>query len=149
MTSGIAKVFFISSFITLIHCYELKKVDVDLTKDFKIFTAEQMKSYDGSEDGKPIYMGIKGVVFDVSEGQGFYGKGSGYNALTGMDCTKAVAKMSLEPADLTHDITGLKDSELKSLDEVYEAVYLAKYPIVGYMDYLIENLKQQKQNDEL
>lgn len=49
MTSGIAKVFFISSFITLIHCYELKKVDVDLTKDFKIFTAEQMKSYDGSE----------------------------------------------------------------------------------------------------
>ena len=35
---------------------------------------------------------------------GFYGKGSGYNALTGMDCTRAVAKMSLEPEDLTHDI---------------------------------------------
>ncbi len=33
----------------------------------------------------------------------FYGKGAPYNALVGKDSTRAVAKMSLEPADLTYD----------------------------------------------
>ena len=34
----------------------------------------------------------------------FYGKGAAYNALVGKDSTRAVAKMSLDPKDLTHDI---------------------------------------------
>lgn len=33
----------------------------------------------------------------------FYGKGAPYNALVGKDSTRAVAKMSLDPADLTYD----------------------------------------------
>lgn len=33
----------------------------------------------------------------------FYGKGAPYNALVGKDSTRAVAKMSLDPADLTSD----------------------------------------------
>lgn len=33
----------------------------------------------------------------------FYGRGAPYNALTGKDSTRGVAKMSLDPADLTHD----------------------------------------------
>lgn len=33
----------------------------------------------------------------------FYGKGAPYNALVGKDSTRAVAKMSLNPEDLTHD----------------------------------------------
>ena len=37
----------------------------------------------------------------------FYAKGKPYNALMGKDCTRAVAKMSLEPEDLTHDIVSL------------------------------------------
>ena len=35
---------------------------------------------------------------------GFYGKEAPYNALTGKDCTRAVAKMSLEPDDLNSDV---------------------------------------------
>lgn len=35
---------------------------------------------------------------------GFYGKGRSYNALIGKDASRAVAKMSLEPADLISDI---------------------------------------------
>lgn len=33
----------------------------------------------------------------------FYGRGAPYNALTGKDSTRGVAKMSLDPTDLTHD----------------------------------------------
>lgn len=38
--------------------------------------------------------------FNLTE---FYGKGAPYNALAGKDSTRGVAKMSLDPADLTHD----------------------------------------------
>ena len=37
----------------------------------------------------------------------FYGKGAAYNALVGRDSTRAVAKMSLDPADMTPDTVGL------------------------------------------
>ncbi|NWZ31597.1 NENF protein, partial [Chauna torquata] len=69
----------------------------------------------------------------------FYGKGAPYNALVGKDSTRGVAKMSLDPADLTHDITGLTEEELKSLDDIFNNVYKAKYPIVGYTSRRILN----------
>ncbi|XP_055000371.1 neudesin isoform X1 [Sorex araneus] len=81
---------------------------------------------------KPILMAVKGVVFDVSSEKQFYGRGAPYNALTGKDSTRGVAKMSLDPADLTYDTTGLTEEELQSLETVFTEVYKAKYPIVGY-----------------
>ncbi|XP_062970574.1 neudesin isoform X2 [Cynocephalus volans] len=83
-------------------------------------------------EDQPIYLAVKGVVFDVTSGKEFYGRGAPYNALTGKDSTRGVAKMSLDPADLTHDTTGLTAKELESLDDVFTKVYKAKYPIVGY-----------------
>ncbi|ESO90079.1 hypothetical protein LOTGIDRAFT_77624, partial [Lottia gigantea] len=112
-----------------------KDIDFDFRPDkepARIFTSEEIAKFDGSDPSQPIYMGIKGVVFDVSSGKNFYGKGSSYNALVGKDSTRGVAKMSLEPEDLTHDITGLSSEELKSLDSVFEGTYKAKYPVVGY-----------------
>ncbi|XP_054305263.1 neudesin isoform X1 [Pongo pygmaeus] len=84
------------------------------------------------QEDQPIYLAVKGVVFDVTSGKEFYGRGAPYNALTGKDSTRGVAKMSLDPADLTHDTTGLTAKELEALDEVFTKVYKAKYPIVGY-----------------
>ncbi|CAL8297738.1 unnamed protein product [Arctogadus glacialis] len=98
----------------------------------RLFTEEELKRYDGSEDGQPIYMAIKGVVFDVTKGKGFYGKGAAYNALVGRDSTRAVAKMSLDPADLTPDTEGLTADQLNSLEKVFEGTYKTKYPIAGY-----------------
>ncbi|XP_036992886.2 neudesin isoform X1 [Artibeus jamaicensis] len=84
------------------------------------------------QEDQPIYLAVKGVVFDVTSGKEFYGRGAPYNALAGTDATRGVAKVSLDPADLTHDTTGLTAEELKSLDDVFTKVYKAKYPIVGY-----------------
>uniref|UniRef100_A0A3Q0RV57 Neudesin neurotrophic factor n=1 Tax=Amphilophus citrinellus TaxID=61819 RepID=A0A3Q0RV57_AMPCI len=102
------------------------------TKPVRLFTEEELKRYDGGEEGQPIYMAVKGVVFDVTKGKEFYGKDAPYNALVGKDSTRAVAKMSLDPADLTSDTTGLTEEQLKSLDSIFEGTYKAKYPIVGY-----------------
>ncbi|KAK5857915.1 hypothetical protein PBY51_011124 [Eleginops maclovinus] len=101
-------------------------------KPVRLFTEEELGRYDGREEGQPIYMAIKGVVFDVTKGREFYGKGAPYNALVGKDSTRAVAKMSLDPADLTSDISGLSEDQLESLESVFEGTYKTKYPIVGY-----------------
>ncbi|XP_053315814.1 neudesin [Spea bombifrons] len=101
-------------------------------KPVRLFTDEDLAGYTGEQEGHPIYLAVKGTVFDVSAGKEFYGKGASYNALAGRDATRAVAKMSLDPADLTHDTTGLTEEQLNSLDDIFENVYKKKYPIVGY-----------------
>ncbi|XP_062413391.1 neudesin [Pungitius pungitius] len=102
------------------------------TKAVRLFTEEELRRYDGSAEGHPIYMAVKGVVFDVTKGKEFYGLGAPYNALAGKDATRAVAKMSLDPADLTSDPSGLTEEQLEALDTVFEETYKRKYPIVGY-----------------
>ncbi|KAM9786367.1 neudesin [Syngnathus typhle] len=102
------------------------------TKPVRLFTEEELRRYDGNREGEPIYMAIKGVVFDVTKGKEFYGKNAPYNALAGKDSTRAVAKMSLEAQDLTSDISGLTTEQLQSLENIFEGTYKAKYPIVGY-----------------
>ncbi|XP_020777572.1 neudesin [Boleophthalmus pectinirostris] len=102
------------------------------SKPVRLFTEEELEKYDGTEEDLPIYMAVKGVVFDVTKGKEFYGKGAPYNALVGKDSSRAVAKMSLNPEDLTPDTTGLTEEQLESLDSIFEGTYKSKYPIVGY-----------------
>ncbi|XP_070590559.1 neudesin [Erythrolamprus reginae] len=98
----------------------------------RLFTEDELARYDGRQEDEPIYIAVKGVVFDVTSGKEFYGKGAPYNVLAGKDSTRSVAKMSLDPADLTYDTTGLTEEQLRSLDETFNNVYKTKYPIVGY-----------------
>ena len=35
--------------------------------------------------------------------------------------------------------SGLPPQTLRALDDVFEGTYMSKYPVVGYMDYLLEN----------
>ncbi|XP_059841857.1 neudesin [Hypanus sabinus] len=126
------------TFISLISLSGLLADEVKLKrspspqKAVRLFTEEELSKYNGEEDNQPIYMAVKGVVFDVSLGKEFYGKGAPYNVLAGKDSTRAVAKMSLDPKDLTHDTTGLTEDELQSLDNIFNSLYKTKYPIVGY-----------------
>ncbi|EDL12997.1 neuron derived neurotrophic factor [Mus musculus] len=63
----------------------------------------QLRGLQKGQEDQPIYLAVKGVVFDVTSGKEFYGRGAPYNALAGKDSSRGVAKMSLDPADLTHD----------------------------------------------
>lgn len=123
--------------------YQPIKIDIVKSAETKIFTDEEIANYDGSQEDKPIYMAVKGVVFDVTAGKSFYGKKAPYNVLAGKDATLAVAKMSLQPEDLISDVSSLSDEDLKELDNTYEQVYNAKYPVVGYMSYLVDQQAAQ------
>lgn len=39
----------------------------------KQMTLEELASHDGSDPSKPLYLAVKGTVFDVSKGSQFYG----------------------------------------------------------------------------
>lgn len=59
-------------------------------------TMEPLAEYNGILRA-PIYIAVKGRVFDVSSGAEFYGPESGgYNALAGQDASRALGIMSLQ-----------------------------------------------------
>ncbi|XP_060070541.1 uncharacterized protein LOC132550489 [Ylistrum balloti] len=130
--------------------YKQIKIEIDLGPDgaeAKRFTAAELRGYDGRDSKKPLLMAVRGVVFDVSEGKDFYGPDAGYHALVGRDASRAIALWSLEEKDMVHDLTGLSDDSLKGLDDVFLGTYKKKYPVVGYMDYLIDSYTEKTFED--
>ena len=93
-------------------------------------TAEELRRYDGSNVDLPILLAAKGVVYDVTRGRDFYGRGGAYGAFAGVDCSRALAKMSLDPKDVSADVSDLTPDELKVLDD-WVRKFDGKYPVVG------------------
>lgn len=99
------------------------------------FTKKSLLTHRGEvvTEGTPLLLAVQSLVFDVSSGAEFYGKGESYEVLSGKDITKAVALTSLEAPDLTDDMTGVSDESMEALEDIFESVYISKYPIVGYV----------------
>ncbi|GAA5896857.1 hypothetical protein JCM5296_002574 [Sporobolomyces johnsonii] len=94
------------------------------------FTVDELKKYDGSDKDTPIYVAIKGRIYDVSAKRDMYGPGCGYNVFTGKDASKALGKSSLKPEDAVSDYSSLTAEELKVLDD-WEKYFQKRYNIVG------------------
>ncbi|XP_073288084.1 probable steroid-binding protein 3 [Primulina huaijiensis] len=94
------------------------------------FTPQQLKHYDGTDPSKPIYVAIRGRIFDVTSGKSFYGPGGAYCVFAGKDASRALAKMSKEEHDVVPSLDGLTDQEFGVLND-WEKKFEAKYPIVG------------------
>lgn len=72
------------------------------TSDVLKLTEEDLKAYDGTDPDKPIYLGINGIIFDVSASPAFYGPGGHYNHFVGKDATRAwVTECWDEPEQFT------------------------------------------------
>ncbi|CAN6282574.1 unnamed protein product [Urochloa humidicola] len=91
---------------------------------------EELRKYDGSDPKKPLLMAIKGQIYDVTQSRMFYGPGGPYALFAGKDASRALAKMSFEPQDLTGDISGLGPFELDALQD-WEYKFMSKYVKVG------------------
>ncbi|KAJ3177021.1 hypothetical protein HDU87_004737 [Geranomyces variabilis] len=83
-----------------------------------VLTTEELKAYDGSVPGRPIYIAINGEVFDVSVSPQYYGtvdgKAGSYNFFAGKDAARAYITGCFK-TDLTHDLRGLNDAQIRSL----------------------------------
>lgn len=103
------------------------------------FTLDQLKEFDGKDTSKPVYVSIKGTVFDVSSKRDTYGPGGSYALLAGKDgsvgtpclgvslflCSycfdyAALGKSSLKLEDAIPDYSKLEPSEKKALDQWHD-----------------------------
>jgi membrane-associated progesterone receptor component len=100
---------------------------------------EQLAAGTGEQDipegyaAAPIYVAVKGRVFDVSfGGVSHYGKGCGYHIFAGRDASRALAKMSFEQEHLDHPaISDLTPDERKVLDDWTIRFEKKGYCVVG------------------
>lgn len=82
---------------------------------FRTFTPPTLLPFNGSNDG-PVYIAVRGTVYDVSPGRNFYGPGGPYENFAGRDASRGLAKSSFDPEMLTKDLEG----PLDSLWDLYE-----------------------------
>ena len=81
------------------------------------FTPAQLAAFDGKDDDTPVYVALRGDVFDVSAARHFYGPGGGYEMFRGRDASRCLAKMSLEESDLDGPIDDLNFGERDQLND--------------------------------
>lgn len=102
-------------------------------------TREELEEMDGF-DGTPLYLSIKGRVYDVTAGARFYGEGKDYHDWVGTDASRSFGTGCRGGIDrtgmdcLSESLEGLTEKELREIDrwlELYETH--DKYTFVGHL----------------
>lgn len=85
----------------------------------------------------PVYLAVRGRIFDVSSGRNFYGPGGPYANFAGRDASRGLAFGSFDEDMLTKDLEGpldpLDDFEADHWDSLkgWEERFSEKYLVVG------------------
>ncbi|CAN0350866.1 unnamed protein product [Pylaiella littoralis] len=102
------------------------------------FSLEELRPFDGTTEtpeghaAPPIYVGVKGKVYDMSYGGGaMYGPGKSYNLFAGRDASVALAKMSFAPEHLNNPDTSALDEQDMTVLQDWANKLAKKYPVVG------------------
>jgi membrane-associated progesterone receptor component len=103
---------------------------------FRTFTPPELFPYNGL-NGMPVYLAVRGRIFDVTSGRNFYGPGGPYANFAGRDASRGLACGSFDEDMLTEDLDGPLDT-LEDLDEEqmdamkgWEERFNEKYLVVG------------------
>ncbi|KAJ2161079.1 Dihydrodipicolinate synthase [Coemansia sp. RSA 552] len=116
--------------------FSMNKVRARAVATKRSFTPKELVEFDGKDEATPVYMAIKGVVYDVSKSRHFYGPEGPYANFAGRDASRGLALTTFDKsvlADLDGPIDPLDDldkSEQASLDEWME-FFAGKYTPVG------------------
>lgn len=132
------------------------KIEDDIhAENAMTITRELLEEMDGF-DGAPLYLSIKGRVYDVSAGKNFYGEGKEYHEWVGKDasrsfgtgCRGGVDKSGMDC--LSESLDGLSESELKEVDRWLELYELHdKYTFVGHLvDDPVNDILDHIEDDE-
>lgn len=85
----------------------------------------------------PVYLSVRGRVFDVTSGRNFYGPGGPYANFAGRDASRGLAFGSFDEDMLTKDLEGpldpLEDLDADQWDSLrgWEERFNEKYLVVG------------------
>ncbi|KAF5392711.1 hypothetical protein D9757_000837 [Collybiopsis confluens] len=107
------------------------------------FTLDELKQFDGTQVGKPIYVSIKGTVFDVSHKGDVYGPGKSYNIFAGKDGSKGLGMSSLKTEHAVPDYGDLEEKDMKTLND-WHLFFLKRYSVVGRVVDLPEAVKNNE-----
>ncbi|KAJ9191558.1 hypothetical protein DTO166G4_926 [Paecilomyces variotii] len=131
----------LSLFILVLYYHFRPKSQVTLPKGpppvvFRTFTPSTLLPFNGV-DGAPVYLAVRGRVFDVTPGKNFYGPGGPYENFAGRDASRGLACQSFDEEMLTQDLKGplddladLNEEQLENLRS-WEERFLEKYLVVG------------------
>ncbi|KAL9286878.1 Membrane-associated progesterone-binding protein 4 [Arabidopsis thaliana] len=100
----------------------------------RLFSAEELALYNGTDETLPILLGILGSVFDVTKAKSHYGSGGGYNHFAGRDASRAFVSGNFTGDGLTDSLQGLSSSEVKSIVDwrgFYSRTYIPVGKLVG------------------
>jgi predicted heme/steroid binding protein len=81
---------------------------------------EELRGARGGVDGTPLWLSVRGRVYDVSNSASFYGPGRKYHIFTGKDATRSFCTGCLEPECLIPSIDGLSPKQIKEADRWLE-----------------------------
>ncbi|KAF3932095.1 Neudesin [Dactylellina cionopaga] len=107
-------------------------VDLAPPKD-EIITKEYLAKCDGTHEGYPIYVAIKGTVFDVTNKKDTYGPGGSYHVFTAKDASCGLGKSSLKAEDAHSDFSGLNETEMDTLNN-WHKFFTNRYNIMGKLE---------------
>ncbi len=131
----------ISLFVVIAY-YQLRpSPKVTLPKDppatvFQTFTPHTLLPNNGT-NGQPVYLAVRGRVFDVTPGRQFYGPGGPYSNFAGRDASRGLAHGSFDEDMLTEDLNGpldkLDDLDAEQIEALkgWEERFEEKYLVVG------------------
>ncbi len=100
----------------------------------------------------PVYLAVRGRVFDVTPGRNFYGPGGPYENFAGRDASRGLASGSFDEDMLTKDLhgpldklEGLGPDEMEAL-QGWEERFSEKYLVVGKLVPVSEGPKEGSQS---
>ncbi|KAN0031179.1 hypothetical protein ACTA71_010260 [Dictyostelium dimigraforme] len=76
------------------------------------YSLKEIKDFKGIDETKPIFIAIKGKIYDVTGKKSTYGPGGSYHLFAGNDATVCLAKSSFEEVDLNQPWTTQSLEEL-------------------------------------
>ncbi|CAK7245645.1 MAG: Dihydrodipicolinate synthase [Sporothrix thermara] len=116
---------------------------------FRTYTPHTLLPFDGKE-GRPVFLAVRGRVFDVSSGRNFYGPGGPYENFAGRDASRGLASHSFDEEMLTKDLDGPLDPLDDMTPDMLEALqgweerFESKYLVVGRLVSVADYEKEQK-----
>lgn len=94
-------------------------------------------------NGSKVYVGLCGLVYDVSSSKDLYGEGGNYHVFAGRDATRALAYGVLEEAKVLErpgDQSDMGTNQFMALDDWIEQ-FEEKYPVIARLNTVQKNSK--------